>query len=60
MMRRVGQRLHGEIDVGRQALVQAHLCQAIPAPRLEGPQVSMRVTDGLLELVGAAVGQEDP
>ena len=48
-----------EVDVGRQAAVEAHLLlAAVPTP-LEGAVVDEAEVDRLLDLVGQRAGQED-
>ncbi len=54
------QRPHAEVDVGGEPPIQADLDQAVAAPGGERAEVAERVADRLLELVGEAVGQEDP
>jgi hypothetical protein len=49
-----------EIDVGREPPVEPYLVAAARFARLQGAEVQVRIDDGLLQLVRAAVGEEDP
>jgi hypothetical protein len=53
-------RAHAEIQIGRQAAVQAHLLAAHLAPTLRRAVVEERQHERLLELVGAIARQEHP